>query len=332
MASNKNKGWGFYMKMHALTLFALYSLFILYGCEKQPPVNVALHDWPSYQFPLIAQQDEPSRFNDFNVIKTKNATETIELLKQESVMAAYLTLDEVLLARDKGIPLSILLVANISAGADVVIANRPIKDAKDIIGKTIAYEASALGNFMLQAFLEKYQVKKHDMILLDSPYDKHQHLFNKSAVDFIVTYYPTAQKIINGGGINVFSSAEMPNTIIDVLAVNEQTIKTQKDSICNLVTAHFYGVESFYKNPADIEFRLASLIKVSHPTLVESISKVTIPNFAVNKKMMTLNNETMASAKHIHKLMQQEQMISANSSLNGLINNECVNDLFEQQL
>jgi NitT/TauT family transport system substrate-binding protein len=62
--------------------------------------------------------------NDSQVqlVQTRSASESISALRSGKVQAAALTLDEVLVARASGLALSVVLVFNVSLGADMLVA------------------------------------------------------------------------------------------------------------------------------------------------------------------------------------------------------------------
>lgn len=316
-----------------LTIFTILALLSLFGCSKDEPLKVAQHDWIGYQFSLLAQREKPQEFNDFRIIKTLSASETIEKLKNQEIAAGYLTLDEVLSTRDQGVPLSVVLITNISAGADVVIGRQEINSKADIINKTIAYESNALGKLLLISFLKHYGLTEEDIQHYHMPYHQHDFAFNNNEVDFIVTYYPQAATILDKqNGVEVFSSLDIPNTIVDVLAVNNEMVSPYSQTSCNLTKAHVFGVKQYYENPNDTEFRLASLLNISHPVVLSSIAKITIPSLLANKQLLSSDGNIETITKNLQLLMQNEKMIDKNQNIESIIDNRCINDLLESHL
>ncbi|WP_254517510.1 ABC transporter substrate-binding protein, partial [Salmonella enterica] len=67
--------------------------------------------------------------------------------------AAALTLDEVLLGRNQGLDLRVILVLDISTGADVVVAAPHVHSLADLKGRRIGFEEGATGALMMNAVL-----------------------------------------------------------------------------------------------------------------------------------------------------------------------------------
>ncbi|MCK5188995.1 MAG: ABC transporter substrate-binding protein, partial [Methylococcales bacterium] len=98
---------------------------------------ISSHVWPGYDLMFLAQKQGWLVDPNLKLLTTQSATDSIMALSTGQVDGAALTLDEVLLARDKGIPLTIVLVFDISAGADMVLSRAKINSLSELKGKRI---------------------------------------------------------------------------------------------------------------------------------------------------------------------------------------------------
>lgn len=97
---------------------------ILPGCGQSAPLKVAAHVWPGYELMFLAKEQgwlDPERVE---LVSTPFASSSLEALISGQVDAAALTLDEVLSARDRGLPLTVVLVFNVSAGTLMLMHSR----------------------------------------------------------------------------------------------------------------------------------------------------------------------------------------------------------------
>lgn len=113
------------------------------------PITVGLHIWPGYELTPLARSMGWLNEDWVKLVQTNSATESLQLLGQGKIDAAGLTLDEVLRGREAGIPLSVMLVCDISTGADQFRVRPEIKTFADIKGRRIGVEKGALGALML---------------------------------------------------------------------------------------------------------------------------------------------------------------------------------------
>lgn len=91
-------------------LIAIGAAIRLTGCGDTTPLTLACHVWPGYEFLSLAAREG---WLDSNLVKlrpTGSATESLRLLEQDQVEGAAITLDEVLLGRAQGIPLTVVML------------------------------------------------------------------------------------------------------------------------------------------------------------------------------------------------------------------------------
>ena len=118
---------------------------VLPGCDGfiDLPISVASHVWVGYE-PMFLARDK-GWLNSQKVLlhETSSAIESLRALKEGKVQGAALTLDEMLCARADGVPLAMVLIFDISAGADMLVARPGIKTLADLKGQRIGYESSS---------------------------------------------------------------------------------------------------------------------------------------------------------------------------------------------
>ena len=180
---------------------ALGCVMLLPACSsKTKPITIGLHIWPGYEPIPLARTLGWLDDKRVKLIQTNSATESISLLEQGKIDGAGLTLDEVLRTREKGIPLSVLLAFDISAGADMLLAKPKIKNIASLKGARVGVEDGALGALMLHEVLLTAGLKPEDVKTVSLTIDQHVEAWRHNEIDAIVTYEPAAGEIIKLGG------------------------------------------------------------------------------------------------------------------------------------
>jgi len=282
-----------------LTLLTMLTPLIT-SCEKAQPLNIAYYSWIGYQFPFLSEQTSDDSMLHYR--QTADSAESMQLLKSKQVDAAYLTLDEVLLMQDQGVDLTVVLIADISAGADIVLGQSNITNAQEIKNKTIGYEANALGEFMLYHFLKKYQLTKSDVKLVNIDVKNSISAFKNKQIDIVISYYPIAQQLIKLNAVTLFDSQEIPDTIVDVLAIRNQISEQKHHQILDAVKKHFNGVNYLNVNYEDGKYRLASLLDTNAQEIGLSLSHLILPSEQANYRLL---NDKAAIKKVLTELTQQ---------------------------
>lgn len=294
---------------------------LLAGCgQNQGPTKVAIHVWPGYEFLFLARSLGLLDPNKVELVETQSASGTLELLKQGKVDGGALTLDEVIRCRSLGIPLSVVLVVDASAGADVILARPEIKTLTDLKGKKIGVETGAVGSIMLDQGLASAGLKVDDVVVLESSIDQHLEGWENNLFDAVITYEPVSSQIKALGGQMIFSSREAKDLIVDVMAFRTEALKNS-DSITHLIQAHYAALKHFSTNRWDAYYRMAPRLGLQPEQVSQTFQGLILPDEANNRRLLSGPKPAiLVSAEKLSKIMTSAGMIDDAISFRGLIN------------
>ena len=144
----------FYMKISYSIIsvcFLLLSMFVA-GCQSKDNskvITVSMNTWPGYE-PILLAKEKGYVKDNVKVNRMDSSTDVISTFHSGITDIAFVTLDEVLTLRDKvDYGIKIIAIMDTSNGADVIISQSDIKVFKDLKGKKIGVEASAIGAYLL---------------------------------------------------------------------------------------------------------------------------------------------------------------------------------------
>ncbi|MCS7195961.1 MAG: ABC transporter substrate-binding protein, partial [Aquificaceae bacterium] len=141
----------------------LLLLYILHkNTTKTPIINIGTNFWHGYEILYLARKLGYLP-DGVKLVEYNTTSEVKRAYRNGLINAMALTLDEALRLLAEGYQVRVIMVFDISDGADVVIAREDIKTPKDLKGKIIGVEKTALGAYMLQRFLEKNGLKPEDV-------------------------------------------------------------------------------------------------------------------------------------------------------------------------
>jgi len=298
---------------------------LLPGCAFQAkPITIGLHVWPGYEPTPLAQSMGWLDEKQVKLVQTGSATDSLKLLEQGKIDGAGLTLDEVLRARDNGIPLSVVLVCDISAGADQFLARPAIKTLADIKGHRIAVEDGALGALMLYQVLQAASLSIGDITPVSLTVDQHAGAWSRGEIDAAVTYEPAASQIMAMGAQRLFDSRSIPNIIVDVLAIRSTLLDSaHKDAIRHLVSAHLKGLKYLNTSGDDATYQLAPRLKLPPEQVMSTFKGLVLPNLANNTRLLTGSRpELLSGARIIVDTMQKAGILHKPADLNNLLRPE----------
>ncbi|WP_019894780.1 ABC transporter substrate-binding protein [Hydrogenovibrio halophilus] len=277
------------------------------GCEKRADSRFGIHTWIGYESLFLA--DQSGRLPPNITLSTgQNASDSINGLLSGELDGAALTLDEVLQVKNQGIPLQVVLVFNISAGADKVIARQPVASLNDIAGQRIAYEHSALGELMLSKLLDAADLQRDDVTLIASSPDRQLEQWQADAADILITYEPTASRLQAQGGQVIFDSRQLPETILDVLAVRSDRVDRFGDNLRDLIRAHFQVLDALQTNPGDTLYQIATRQNVALTNVREALRGVILPSVTANIRLLKTGGKVQTVADELVALMRSQAL------------------------
>jgi len=288
------------------------------------PLRIASYVWPGYEFMFLAQREGWLDDQPISLVETGSATQSIELLEAGRVDGAALTLDEVLGARAHGLSLTAVLIFDISLGADVLLTKPGIEKLEQLKDKRIAYEPSAVGALMLYKALEAAGLKPEDVKTIPVTFDQHDNVWETGELDAVITFEPVSRHLEAEGAFRLFDSTEIPDTIVDVLAVTPEAMEAKPDALRHLIAGHFKGIRNFRKNPNDTAYRMAESFKLPAKDVLSAYAGLELPNINRNRKLLQGDNAPLV---HIAKelgafLFQVGLMQNPSSDFSGLASAE----------
>jgi NitT/TauT family transport system substrate-binding protein len=178
----------------------LIVLFVLSCKDSTQVLKVGTNVWPGYEPIYIAREKGFINTKFIKLIEFGSASQVLRSYRKNLINGAGLTLDEVIFLKSIGFNPKIILVADISNGADVLIVKPYIKTLKDLKGKKIGVENTALGAFFLTRILEKAGLTEKDIKVIPIEVNEHYKAFINGKVDGVITFEPIKTKLINVGG------------------------------------------------------------------------------------------------------------------------------------
>ena len=273
--------------LQALPVMTLSGL-MLPGCHpSSEPIRVGLHPWPGYELLHLAHSLGFLDTKQVRLVQTHSASASLRALATGSMEAACLTLDEMLTAREAGQDLLVVAVLNESVGADSLMVHPLISSLSDLEGKTIGVEHSAVGAVMLVSALQAAHLPLDAVQLRFVTVDQHESAILAGEVDAIVTYEPVKSRLLTYGLQEVFSSAEIPGRIIDVLAVKRSVAEKNPRAVRHLVKSHFAALQAFRDHSAVHLPFLAQRLGLEVHQVLDAYAELRLPDTEANRQMLS---------------------------------------------
>ncbi len=297
----------------ALTLFGL-----LPACAPQQRLRIASLVWPSYELMFLARREGWIMRQRVDLIETGSTTESMQAIRDGNADGAAMTLDEVLRMHSSGHPMVVVMVFNISAGADVVLARSEIPNLQALKGCRIGAEFTGLGALVLNRLLAAARLSREDVEVVPLTWDRHMIAWQEGLVDVLITFEPVAGQLRRDGARVLFDSRAIPDTIFDVLAVTEEASRVHRNSIQHLTEGYFRALEYLRTNPEQAAGRMADRLGVEEQHALELFEGIILPDVRGNKRLLG-EGKVATAAESLSELMLQDGLLHKAPDIRGLV-------------
>lgn len=302
-------------------LALILSAVVLQGCSPQEPVDEVLrlgtHIWPGYE-PLhlaksLGHVDERVKFREY-----ASASSVIRAIKNGSIDAATLTLDEALVVQQSGVDIVIVLINDFSFGGDAILLRPDNADTQALKGLHIGVEGGAVGGYTLSRALETEGLSLDDVTTVYlKPNEQPRPLF-EGEVDAVVTHEPYRSRLLKEGAVEYFSSRQIPREIVDVTVVSRTFYESQPKLVDNLVDGWYEALDFLISQPHLAHERIGERIKMSGEEVRNSLELLELPQRKEVEEMSRPGGELRVHAGRLMTFMRTQRMLSASVDLDAM--------------
>ena len=145
----------------------------------------------------------------------------------------------------------VVLAIDYSNGSDAILASKEIRSVQDFKGKRVGYEFGTLEEFYLTWVLVENGMQISDIIPVNADPEVAAKMLKDGQVDIAVTYEPFVSRFVASENFHVvYSSADAPGLITDILTFRTDFIETYPETIQAIVGAYFKAID-FWKTHSD---------------------------------------------------------------------------------
>lgn len=206
-------------------------LFAATGSLLAAPLKIAYSDWPGWvaweigvQKGWFKEEGVEVEFLWFDYVPSMDA------YVAGKVDAVCMTNGDALVTGATGKPSVGILINDFSNGNDMIVAAPGISSVKDLKGKKVGIEEGFVEHLLLLTALEKNAMKPEDVTIVNTPTGETPQVLASKAVDAIGAWQPNSGQALKAlpGSKPVFTSADAPGIIYDLLYVSPESLQKNK--------------------------------------------------------------------------------------------------------
>lgn len=231
---------------------ALVALSLGAGIMQAEPLKIAYSDWPGWTAFEVGIQKGWFKEEGVEVeFEWMDYLKSMEAYAAGQVDAVTMTNGDALVTGSSGAKSKFILITDYSNGNDKIVALPGVKTLKDLKGKKIGLEEKLVEHLLLLKGLEANGMAPEDITLVNTATNDTPQTLASKQVDAVGAWYPISSAALKEvpGSVAVFTSADAPGLIYDVLAVNPASLAKRKADWAK-VTKVWYKIADYVKDPA----------------------------------------------------------------------------------
>ena len=315
------------MRRFKVYLLSLVIAFFISGCvEKEINyLNIGTNPWLGYETLYLARslgyfEKTPVRF-----IELGSATAVSQAFKHELLDVAALTLDETLTLMQTEPDIRVILVLDVSRGADALLVSPDIKQLSALKGKRIGVENSAVGAVMLSAALDAASLTIADVDLIPLTVDQHLLAYKKDLVDAVVSFEPMKTRLIKEQAHVLFDSSQLEGQIVDVLVTRQSVIEKRPEVLLNLVQMYFQAHTYLSVHQQDAVSRIMPRLSLDHNEILNGYKDLELADRQINQNLLSGKKPNLLiTVDKLMLLMLERELLSKNFPHTLLITDEFI--------
>lgn len=309
--------------MPRLTVIALI-LGLLAGCsEPVDTVRIGANRWLGYAPLYLADDLGWMQQSHLRLVEYPHTTGVMRGYRNGLLDAALLTLDEALILQSGGQPVQILLVADVSAGADVLFAKSSIKQLKQLRGQRIGVEKSALGAYFLSRILDLAKLNRADVKVLDMPINEHLAALKNGQIDAAINFASASLDFAALQALPLLDSRALPNEIIDVLVINPQSVDAEQAA--RLRALWFTSLKEWQQQRAGHDQRVERRLGLSPNELDVTLAGLHMGDDAFNEQLLK-GGVLQQSMQRLNQYLFSRQLQSKPANIRQMLPGSCQGD------
>ena len=294
----------------------------LSGCMRQPETalrigtNVWIGSEPLYLARELGRLDSAA----VQLVEYPSASEVLRAFRNQAIDGMVISLDELFGLAADGFQPRIILVVDVSHGADVVVGRRGMRTMSDLKGKSVAVESSALGAFVLSRALAVNGMQASDVNVVHLESNEQTGAFERGQVDGAVTFDPYRAQFLQAGARTLFDSAQIPGEIVDLLAVRASAIDKEPKAIQALLAGWFDAIDYMTRNPKDAARQMGIRQQTSGEQFLAAQKGLHVPSRDENLRMLGGTTPELAvTGRRLMSLMVEAKLLRAQLDIEGLL-------------
>jgi NitT/TauT family transport system substrate-binding protein len=305
-----------------LCALACATFLPLAGCvrEQEPALRIGTNVWIGCEPLYLARELGYLNPKAVHLVEYPSASEVMRAFRNQAIDGMVISMDELFALVAEGLQPRVILVVDVSHGADAIVGRPGMRTMKDLKGKRVAVEGGALGAFVLSRALALNGMRASDVKVVPLESNEQPGAFVKGQVDAAVTFEPYRDQLLRAGAKALFDSTQIPGEIVDLVAVRASVLDAQPKTVQALLAGWLAAVDYLGREPQDAARRMGIRQQTTGEQFLKALQGLHIPSREENLKMLGgPNPQLVVSGRRLMDLMLESKLLKAKLDIEAVL-------------
>lgn len=295
----------------AIQVMLIATLMFIKGCSQvdvDEPLRIGISPWPGFDIIYYAEYKELFKQAGLNVQLNRfdNMEDSSRAFLRGQLDAVYSSSWDVMQLPITEDDIHVVLITNISSGADGVVGAPDIKNVEGLVGKKVACQVGVVSHTILMEALRLHGIDSDLVELVDVSNELGREMLLRGEVDAAVLWEPLLSKTAEQLAGNIlFTTKEITSDVVDNLLTRKNLTNEKREKLKQFIAIWFQITDEIQKNPESVLTEIANYIDAPPDEFIKGYAGMTPGDLALNHAMLgeagELNNvfnslaETMSS-------------------------------------
>jgi NitT/TauT family transport system substrate-binding protein len=302
------------LRRRLLRLCAALPVLSLAACMREPEaaLRIGTNVWIGSEPLYLARELGRLDGSVVQLVEYPSASEVLRAFRNQAIDGMVISLDELLGLAADGFQPRVVLVVDVSHGADVVVGRHGMRTMHDLKGRSVAVESSALGAFVLSRALAINGMQASDVNVVHLESNEQPGAFERGQVDAAVTFDPYRGQLLRAGATTLFDSTQIPGEIVDLLAVRASVIERRPRNVQALLRGWFDAIDYIEADPRDAAQRMGIRQQTTAEQFLAAQRGLHIPSREENLRMLGGSPPALvATGRRLMSLMVDAKLLGS---------------------
>lgn len=249
------------------------------GSGEATKVTLGTTSWPTNMFFYLAEEKGYFEENgvDVTIQDFSSTTESTNAFVGGQLDFVTFASSETISPFAQGGEFSIVLETDKSNGSEGLVATSDIKTIEDLKGKTVATQLYSVDHMFLLTLLDEKGMSEDDVKIVDMSIQESGNAFIAGQCDAACIWDPYFSQAKDAGGTELFSSADDPDLITDVLGASKSLCEDDPETVTAVVKSFFQAVDYWRENPDEANEFMGEKLGVTAEEFAAQMEGLLIP-------------------------------------------------------